>query len=238
MLRETRAIVLNKINYSDTSLIVKVYSRQLGLVSLFIKGAKRARSKTPAALFESFNILELVLTVKENRDLFLPKEVRIHQPLHSIQSDPAKRMISIFLSEVIHKSLKEGHTDRDLYDFIENAIIYLDASEQTVANFHLWFMLEMLKYSGFYPARQQSGYFDLEGGIITARKPTHNHYREGEGVSVIDRVLGTKIDMIHTLKFKRAARQEALNILIDYFRTHYDGMREIHSHKVLETVID
>ena len=60
MLVTTEAIVLSKINYSETSLIVRCYTLSDGLKSYIVKGSKQGRNgKKNAALFQPLNQLEI-----------------------------------------------------------------------------------------------------------------------------------------------------------------------------------
>ena len=55
-----QGVVLQSIRYGDTSLIVKIYTRNLGLQSYIIKGAFNRASKNRAAFFQPLNVIEFV----------------------------------------------------------------------------------------------------------------------------------------------------------------------------------
>ena len=75
MLVTTEAIVLSKINYSETSLIVRCYTLSDGLKSYLVKGSKQGRNgKKNAALFSHSINLKSPLNTKQNR--FFPFQNR------------------------------------------------------------------------------------------------------------------------------------------------------------------
>ena len=52
-----QGIVLQSIRYGDTSLIVKVFTRNYGLKSYMVKGAFNRSSKNRVALFQNLNLI-------------------------------------------------------------------------------------------------------------------------------------------------------------------------------------
>ena len=69
MIHKTRGIVLRTVDYSDTSLIAKIYTEQFGIQSYLIKGAKRKRASIKANLFQPLALLELEVYKKEKQQL-------------------------------------------------------------------------------------------------------------------------------------------------------------------------
>ena len=61
MLQRTPGIVLRQIRYSDTSLVVKVYTADYGLIGLMARGVRSAKGRSKAALLQPPNILDLAL---------------------------------------------------------------------------------------------------------------------------------------------------------------------------------
>ena len=78
MLVTTEAIVLSKINYSETSLIVRCYTLSDGLKSYIVKGSKQGRNgKKNTALFQPLNQLEITSQHKAKSSLSIPKSTKI-----------------------------------------------------------------------------------------------------------------------------------------------------------------
>nr|MBC8458136.1 DNA repair protein RecO [Deltaproteobacteria bacterium] len=103
MLYKTRGIVLHSVKYSESSLIVKVYTEIFGLQSYLLKGIRSQKAKTKPALFQSLSLLDMVVYHKEKSSLHPVKEVRLAAPTHSISSDIRKSSIALFLAELIYR---------------------------------------------------------------------------------------------------------------------------------------
>ena len=63
---KTEAIVLNKINYGDTSMIASLYTKDHGKISAILKGGRSSKSKI-GAVVNPANYLEIVIYKKDTR---------------------------------------------------------------------------------------------------------------------------------------------------------------------------
>ena len=73
MLIDTDAIVLRTVNYSDTSIIAILLSKDYGKITVMAKGARKFKSPFSAQL-EPMNILSLNYFHKDGRNIQLLKE--------------------------------------------------------------------------------------------------------------------------------------------------------------------
>ena len=236
MLNKTRAIVLHKTNYSETSIIVQAYSLHYGKISLLIQGVKKKKSRNKSALFEPLSILEFVANFKDVEKLVRPREIKLYYPFVSIQHDISKRLIAMFLAEVLHKSVKEPHPEEAMYFFIEKSLLFLESSDAKEVNFHLVFLVELTKYLGFYPMVNTGEYFDMTNGIFSDKIPQNTVYLQGENKELFYSILGMKIDDGPLLEITNKQRKMVLESILDYYKVHIPGMGEIKSHHILETI--
>ncbi len=239
MLHTTRGIVLHHIKYSETSVIAKVYTETFGLQSYILKGVRRKGSKNKSALLQPLSLIELVAYHKEKGGVQNVKEIRLHKPFISIPYEITKSSIALFINEILYKVIREEGSNKELFEFLFNAIQLLDLEEHCV-NFHLHFLTHLSKYLGFFPHNagiQNPLYFDLEEGTFTNLHPLHQHFIEGEENKAFQTILGTNFDGINRLKFSHQMRKSLLNHLVLYYRLHLEGVNEINAHQVLETVL-
>jgi DNA repair protein RecO (recombination protein O) len=87
MYHVTRGIVFRQTKYSDSSLVVRILTEEMGLRSYIIKGARGPKSKLKASLFQPLTLLELVVSQKEKSDLQHVREARVAYPYQSIHLD-------------------------------------------------------------------------------------------------------------------------------------------------------
>lgn len=166
MIVSSKGIVLASFPYSESSVICKVYTRDHGINSFLLKGARTAKSKQKLAAMRSLQPIEVV-HYRGRSDLYLVKEIRISEPLHSIASSAEKTCIALFLSELLVKCLHEEVADDQLYDFLHSSVSWLDLSDEYL-NFHLQFMLQLSRYLGFYPKTVESFYSSSFGELQIA----------------------------------------------------------------------
>ncbi len=236
MLITTKAIVINALKYSDTSLIVKCFTASNGIKSYLLKGILASRKKAlKAAHFQPLTQLEITANHKNKGTLESIREVKPIFPYKTLHTDIRKSTIALFLSEILYTSLKEEEQNTNLYNFLENAFIWLD-THNDITNFHITFLLQLSKYLGFYPndTHINFNYFDLQEGRFT-QKPTATTI-DGEQLVTFKQFLGIKFDVTPTIKTTKKNRQTLLQNLIFYFQLHLQGFKQPKSLAVLHEV--
>lgn len=237
MLITTKAIVLSKLKYKDYDLIVKCYTQEKGVLSFLVKGVlKSKKGKLKTAYFQPLNILETVVDLKDKRTLQYIKEAKVKYNYTSIYSNIIKSTIAMFLSEVLNNALIEEEQNDSLYNYLEASLVLFDESEVN-ANYHLFFLLELSKYLGFYPDTSTSNlpYFDLEKGRFQQQK-TSNNCISGENLTILKQLLGIKFDESKSLTINSSQKRELLNMILRYFKLHLDGFKHPKSVAVLNQV--
>tara|TARA_R110002051_G_scaffold71624_5_gene129372 strand:- start:13461 stop:14189 length:729 start_codon:yes stop_codon:yes gene_type:complete len=239
MLVTTKAIVFSAIKYGDTSLIVKAFTASSGIKTYLLRGvlsSKKGKLKT--AYFQPLTQLEIVANHKNKGTLETIREAKVYYHYQTLYGDMAKNAMTLFLAELLVNSIREEEQNEDLFEFLEASMQWLDMNKE-VANFHLYFILSLTKFLGFYPDLEQvdKPYFDLLEGEFTSTESL-NPILRGENIYYFKTFLGIKFDAIHTIKMKKANRQELLKSLILYFELHLQGFRKPKSLAVLNEVFN
>jgi DNA repair protein RecO (recombination protein O) len=108
MLVSTEAISLNYVKYSETSIIVKCFTKSDGLKSYLLKGIRTSKKKKiNIGFFQPLTQLEIDANHRNNGGLEGIRSVKIINPYKTIHLDIIKNCIVMFLSEVLSKSIKE-----------------------------------------------------------------------------------------------------------------------------------
>ena len=89
MIVSTHAIVLNKKNYSDSSLICDLFSKDSGKVTIIAKGAKSIKNPLGAFL-QPLNYIECIYYYKSSRNIQTLKEASIINKYYAIENDYKK----------------------------------------------------------------------------------------------------------------------------------------------------
>lgn len=235
----TKAIVFSALKYGDTSLIVKAYTASDGIKSYLLRGVLASKKgKLKSAYFQPLTQLEIVANHKNKGTLETLKEAKVFYHYQTLYADMAKNAMTLFLAELLGNSIREEERNEDMFDFLEASLQWLDMNKD-VANFHLYFMLSLTRFLGFYPDVYQidKPYFDLLEGEFVATESL-NPILRGENIYHFKTLLGTNFDAMHTVKMKKSSRQELLKSLIMYFELHLQGFRKPKSLAVLNEVFN
>ena len=235
MLVKTKAIVISSLKYQEKSLIVKCLTQSDGLKSYFVPNAFAAKkSNQKIAYFQPLSILEIEATHKNKGTLEHFKEIKLAHAYQTISTDIVKSTIVIFLSEILHHSIHEEEKNENLFDFLESALLWLDAHDE-MANFHLILILEMTKFFGFYPdtSEIESKFFDSKEGTFSPFQGT-NCLSEHE-IFLFKKLIDLKFDSNQKV-FAGIERQILLKILLHYYTIHLDGFKKPKSLDVLKEV--
>ncbi|MBO4231738.1 MAG: DNA repair protein RecO [Bacteroidales bacterium] len=235
MLVKTKGIVLNRRKYSDTSLIVKVFTRQCGVVSFIVKNAFSKNSRFSQAHFAPMNLLELTFHHKNNTSLQYIKELSFYRHYENIPFDLAKNTILLFYNELLYRLLFDYGADERLYDFIEHELIGLDSCEKLRPDAHIIFMATLARELGFLPDNNLSEltpYFAVDDGCFTSFPHSKEEGLDREASRYLSEILttvsegGTRHDNATPTK---AVRNNVLDILVIYFERHNEQLHGLHS---------
>lgn len=235
MTTQTQGIVLRTIKYSDKSSIATVYTREYGRVSYMIYGISGKKSTLKSALFLPLSIIEINSIYQPGKEIQQMKDVRIEHSLNTLSGDPVKNAIALFLTELLHKTLKRQEADEIIFDFIRKAIEMMDELDEGIANFHLIFMMRLTRYLGFEPNTEEvtANYFDLLNGVFQHNKPIHNHYLNKEITHDFAALVQCDFINMGTLDLSRTRRNELLEGLIEYYRLHMPDFHGLNSIAIL-----
>ena len=227
MLDNSEVIILGYINYSETSIILKAYTKDFGFKSFIIRGIRTKKKKKIAlGQLQPLTILDIEFNNSKNDRLSYLKSIKIIEPFISINTEILKMNICLFLSEFLSKILKIDLKNKDLYTFIKQSLLWFDNSEN-ISNFHLLFIIRLTKYLGIMPkySKEQFSFFDIENGIFT-NTPLSKNYIEGRVVDNLYSILGTKFDYNNSVLSNVNQRRNMLNFLISYYEYHIPGFKK------------
>lgn len=237
MLHKTKGIVLQSIKFNESSIIAKIYTADFGLRSFLVKGVRSAGKSGKASLFSPMNILELEMYHRENKGLQYLKEFRPAHLYKTISTDILKSSIALFLAEVLGKCIQEEEANRELFHYIEETLLDLDAASHAESNAHLTFLLGFTKYLGFYPNTQsgiERAYFDLQDGSFSGEMPPHSYFIAPPHTEFLKQLLSGH----SPVQMSVADRNFLLEKILLYFQLHLHNFRKITSHHVLHEVLE
>ena len=151
MTQNTELIVLHTTKFGENSLVVHTLSKDYGRRSFLVKGAGK---KSMMSLFLPLNVLEADILETNKSTLFTARNLTAKHPLLGIRNNMFKNSMTMFMSEVLYRVVKDGAYEQGLFEWCEKDILLLDAIQTDFSNFHIRFLLELTVALGFSPESQ------------------------------------------------------------------------------------
>lgn len=240
MLIKTRGIIFKSIKYSETSLILDIYTEELGLRKYIISGVRSKKARTTAGMLQLMSLLDLVVYHRDDKTLNRIKEVRTVHTYTQLPFDVRRGAVGMFITEVARKAIREPEANRDLFQFLFDTLVHLDQTPRPIANLHLHFLLELSQFLGFLPGddySDQTPFFDLQEGRFLAHQPAHLNFLQDAQSKRLDHLLNLSKETCHQVAFTREERAQMLRSLLDYFRLHIENFPAVNAHLILEEIL-
>ncbi|TAE74688.1 MAG: DNA repair protein RecO [Bacteroidetes bacterium] len=230
MKQKTQGIVLKYFKYGDTSLIIRIYTKNFGLQSYLLNNVRSQKNKNnKIALFQPLSLLDLVVYQnKSDQKLHRLAEANITYPYQSIPFDFTKTSLVWLVVEVLDMCLREENENEILFYFLSNALVELDKIDSEVANFPILFLLQLTQFLGFLPNN------GLE--IITQIEDVFQSYMPEETkeklCNYFDFFLAQN-QFNPIINITITERRKLLDIILDFYRLHIPNFKEIKSLSLL-----
>jgi DNA repair protein RecO (recombination protein O) len=247
MIVSTDAIVLRTVNYSETSIIVTLFSKESGKLALMAKGARKPKSPF-SAQFEPMNILNINYFHKNGRNIQLLKNSSFIENSMIIREKFDSLNYGLTIVEILDKLFHENDVDPIIFRLTIKTLSCLKSSQINYNIVFSFFLLQLSVRLGFMPELNQccncsmylkTAKFDEYKGELMCEKCVH----EGEinfSVGTIDllkALLKTHIDHLHTLKYEDENLKELDSFLDYYSKFHLEGISKVKSLKMLRKLI-
>jgi len=239
MLEKTRGIILHQIKYTDSGIVAQIYTRKFGRQSFLIKGMRRRKEGKHNILFQPMFILDLEMYYKTSREMHILKEFSVSFTPYDIYSNIKKSCVAIFLGEVLTSVLKEESPHDEMFDYIEDSIIYFEKCKEGFANFHIAFLAGLSSFLGFEPGprlNKDDAFFDMLNGIFVPIPPVHGNYANEEITNILADFFVASYDNISKISLTGNLRNDVLETLVRFYSLHLPGLKKIKSLEVLKDV--
>ena len=211
MTKAVELIVLHTTKFGENSIVVHTLSKEYGRRSFLVRGA----GKRLMSLFLPLNILEAEVVESSKSTLFTARNLTARHPLMGIRSSLFKNSMTMFMSEVLYRVVKDGVNEPGLYEWCEKSILLLDAVQSDFSNFHLRFLLELTVALGFAPESK-----DLMPFV-------------GEQYPVVERFMRESFAQTMLIPLTGPLRNEIAEGVLRYIEFHTESSVNINSLKVL-----
>ncbi len=244
MTHKTKGIVLRTIKYGETSIITTVYTELFGMQTYIVKGVRQSTKKaqSKANYFQPGAMLDMIVYHNELKNLQFIKEYQWSYLYQQVLFDVVKNAVAQYIAEVLLHSIKQPEANADLFYFVEETLMELDKTNETIsANLPLYFTLQLAKSLGFQiqgSFNNESPVLDLQEGMFVTGIPFHPHYVTGHTADTLSQLNRVSTFLgLEKIALSRNARQELLSVLHHYMNLHVPDFAELKSLPVLQEVL-
>jgi DNA repair protein RecO (recombination protein O) len=205
-------IVLHTTKTGDNSIVAHTLSKEYGRRSFLIRGAGK---KSTMAMLLPLSIIEADVVETTKSTLFTARNLSSRYPLLGIRNNLYKNSMTLFLSEVLYRTVKDGANEDGLYGWCVKNILLLDALDSDFSNFHIRFLLEFAVALGFSPESRDLAPF------------------MGENFPIVEKFMKDSFADAMMIPLNGSVRNEIAEGILRYIEFHSDSAINVASLNVL-----
>ena len=227
-IHKTEAVVLRRIRFSESSLILTMYTRDFGKIKALAKGALRPKSKFLGSLEQAEHI-SIVFYSKQTRDIQTLSHAELVHPFLTIRSNLRKTTAALAMLEQLDAAIIGEEGSPPIFEILVEGLNALDSGpgDQT----HLWrFQLRLLSLIGY----------GLDIAMPAGRAGVGKISPKSQRIlAALQRPRGVRdeAEEINELFSPSAKRASEINRFLGrYFAYHIEGIRQVRSVRFLESL--
>ena len=187
---------------------------------------------------EPFSTVEIIAK-RSNGSLVYINDISPLKIYKTIPFDAEKRLTTLFMAEVVYRTIREQSRDTSLYDFLDRTISLLDFTCGNTLEFSLIFLLEYGRRLGIYPNTEtysEGAIFDMQNGVFCRQTTHHEHFATEENSRILAQFLNEKTDSYDIGQYTRTQMIEILDIVVRFFELHLPNFKYIKSLEIIRQV--
>jgi len=239
MLIKSKGIVIKTIRYSESALIVKIYTLSHGLLSFYVQGVYSKKAVLKPSYFLPMQKLELDFYFHEHKNLLRLKEVHPEISSPDLHWQINKSPVSLILSELVTKTVKEIEKNEEMFGFLSKALTALSNAENNTSNFLLFFIVHFCYFLGFFPSGNYSldtPFFNLQTGRFSEINSENAFSLSDLESKILSQIIESSIDKFSSYTLSYENRSRLLEKMLTYYEIHVEGFSGLTSMGVLKEV--
>lgn len=247
-LERCKAIVIRRVYYRNSSLILTFLSRESGILDAIAKGCRKEKS----ILFGNLDYLnsgELIYYSKSSGSLSIVSQFEPDSIKAAVKNDPLSYASASVMCDMIYAGCASANPVPEIYDIFENAIILLE-KKADFAKILTVFALNYVKFLGLSPlldscadcgsdfSVQDCHISFVKGGLLcdNCRKGSDCMEFSLSALNSIRYLSRSGFELSNRLNMNRKQVRECLVFIISLIQTQFD--RKIKSSAFLFNLLD
>ncbi|MEY3984553.1 MAG: hypothetical protein RL160_2112 [Bacteroidota bacterium] len=237
---KTEGFIIRKIPYGDNSAILKVFTREEGLMSFIVHGMQRKQGSN-APRSQLMNHVSLVYYPGGYSSLLRVKEIQASGIYAPLFQDPIKVQVLLFSAELLNLLLEERAADPSLFAALEAYFNHLNHTENCTLS-PLWFLLNLLKNQGVAPHLHFDNHtigFDPNSGNMIQDETLIDraHYLGMPGCHLAKQLMHTDLEAITALESTAEVRTATFDQIQVFCEQHLLHGKRLKSVEIIREVL-
>ncbi|MDP4114830.1 MAG: DNA repair protein RecO [Bacteroidota bacterium] len=236
---KTEAIVLNKINYGDTSKIVNLFTKDTGKVSVIIKGGRDSKSKI-GKITDPLNYLQIIYYQKDTREIQLLTEADLLLFFHNIKSDIDRLSYASATLELFIKLIPENEYNLRLFKGLLKILGLLDDVTTSPIDLFCSFLMFFIKEIGYEIQLENcvicgeatlnnlSLGYNYEKGIFCNSCKKNNFFETNIQTELFNYLISLKTNK-KNYETNTKVKEDAIKFMEKFLKYHFTDFKELQS---------
>lgn len=226
----TEGIVLNELRYKEKSKIVRIFTKELGKVTIMARGALSAKSPL-VSVTQMFGLNQYDLI--KGKSFYYIDSAHVINSNFNMRTDYDRLIMASYLLELVDKSFLDNEPNEKVFELFKKTIKILSESTEDIFKIVLAFELKYISFLGYRPnfdGEFKNPVFSVkDGGIV--EKPSF--YKEMcysvklEDIYYFKELLYTSLDKV-TVDIDEKRLLYLQEIVLEYIKYNLE-IREFNS---------
>jgi DNA repair protein RecO (recombination protein O) len=161
------AILLRRIRFSETSLILTWFGQETGKVKAIAKGALRPGSAF-AGKIDLFFRCDLTISRSRKSEIHTLRELVVVESFLSIRTDYLRMLTASYFTELVEEATELEHPEPEIFDLLGRSLNYLERERPNLRAI-VFFEAELARLLGIQMAKQTESSRQLIESLTRAR---------------------------------------------------------------------
>lgn len=172
-------IVIREVKTKESDKIITVFSRELGIINIYVKGAMRLKNKFHSAV-GLFTYSEFVVFRSRSSDLYQINEASVKHIFHRLSVNVEYLALAMYMSELLCEVNVPSDMNNEILRLFLNILYMMTEKKWNVELCKAVFEMRLMCDSGFTPNflgcincgcyERDAFFFDVENGDIVCGK--------------------------------------------------------------------
>jgi DNA repair protein RecO (recombination protein O) len=146
------AILLRRIRFSETSLILTWFGQETGKIKAIAKGALRSGSAF-AGKIDLFFRCDLTISRSRKSEIHTLRELVVVESFLSIRTDYLRTLTASYFTELVEEATELEHPEPEIFDLLGRGLNYLGRERPNLRAI-VFFEAELARFLGMQMAKQ------------------------------------------------------------------------------------